>query len=328
ALAKKLESKADQDVLENHRLSAAGKYRRACVYYQQADRMAPHDDPRKAIAYDAMRETFRKSIQNADIPMEWVEIPYEGTTLPALFLPGQGDGPRPCMIGFDGFDVTKEWTYLSGLADALRARGVSTLLVDHPGVGLALRDRGLPAVVETERPASACVDYLMGRDDTSDEIGIVAMSLGGYYAPRAAAFEKRLKACIAWGARWDNTESHGRILRDPNAARSIPGWIDHALKVYGQPDIESCAAMIAKMSLAGVADRIECPLLVVHGENDRQVPFDQAQKTIDGAVNARRRDLRVFTKEEGGCEHVNGDNFSLAIDVIADWSADVLLGRL
>ncbi|HAJ22916.1 MAG TPA: hypothetical protein DCL95_23160 [Rhodospirillaceae bacterium] len=328
ALAKKLESKADQDVLENHRLSAAGKYRRARVYYQQADRMAPHDDPRKAIAYDAMRETFRKSIQNADIPMEWVEIPYEGTTLPALFLPGQGDGPRPCMIGFDGFDVTKEWTYLSGLADALRARGVSTLLVDHPGVGLALRDRGLPAVVETERPASACVDYLMGRDDTSDEIGIVAMSLGGYYAPRAAAFEKRLKACIAWGARWDNTESHGRILRDPNAARSIPGWIDHALKVYGQPDIESCAAMIAKMSLAGVADRIECPLLVVHGENDRQVPFDQAQKTIDGAVNARRRDLRVFTKEEGGCEHVNGDNFSLAIDVIADWSADVLLGRL
>ncbi|MDF1749965.1 MAG: alpha/beta hydrolase [Alphaproteobacteria bacterium] len=326
-LARKLETKADQDLAEGHRLSAAGKYRRACVYYQQADRMAPHDDPRKVQAYDAMRDTFSKAIEYAGIPMEWIEIPYEGTSLPALFLPGEGDGQHPCMTGFDGFDVTKEWTYLSGLADAFRVRGVSTLLVDHPGVGLALRDRGLSAVVETERPASACIDYLSGREDTNEEIGIVAMSLGGYYAPRAAAFEKRLKACVAWGARWDNTESHGRILRDPNAARSIPGWIDHALKVYGQPDIESCAAMIAKMTLAGVAEHILCPLLVVHGENDRQVPFDQAQKTIDGAIHAKRRDLRVFTKEEGGCEHVNGDNFSLAIDVIADWSSDVLLGR-
>lgn len=333
ALAETLEAKAATDEAEGHALSAAAKYRRACVYYQQADRMGPHKDPRKDRAYRRMLETFRKSIELAGVPLEWIEVPYEGTSLPALFLPisgkgiagsGKAKGPGPCMIGFDGFDVTKEWTYLSGLADALAARGVSVLIVDHPGVGEALRDRGLSAIVEMERPASACVDYLIGRGDVDGHIGIMGMSLGGYYAPRAAAFEKRLKACVAWGARWDNAGSHGRILRDPDAARSIPDWIEHALKVYGQPDVESCAAMIDRMTLEGVAELIECPLLVVHGENDRQVPGDQARRTVEAAVNSPRRDLRVFTVEEGGAEHVNGDNFALAIDVIADWCADVL----
>jgi dienelactone hydrolase len=323
-LADRLSLKAVADERAGHDLSAAGKYRRACVYYQQAERMGGHKDPLKGVAYRRMLETFRRSIELAGEPVEWVEVPYQDTSLPALFVRGPGKGPWPVMIGFDGFDVTKEWTWLVGMAEAMRRRGTAMLLVDHPGVGLALRERGLPAVVETERPAGACIDYLETRADTDGRYGIMGMSLGGYYAPRAAAFEKRLDACVAWGARWDNAGSHGRILRDPNAARSIPGWLDHALWVYGQKDVESCAAMIARMTLEGVADKITCPLLVVHGANDRQVPGEQAQMTIDRAVNSPRRDLRVFTVEEGGAEHVNGDNFSLAIDVIADWTADVL----
>ncbi|MEX0922135.1 MAG: alpha/beta fold hydrolase [Rhodovibrionaceae bacterium] len=323
-IAEKVSAKAAADEKNGHLLSAASKYRRACVYYQTAERMAPHGDPRKQESYRRYLETFKLAVTLAAVPMEWVEVPYEGTTLPCLFLPGAGQGPRPCMLGFDGFDVTKEWTYLSGMAPELARRGVSVLIVDHPGVGQALRDRGLPAVVETERPAAACLDYLAGRQDVNERVGIMGMSLGGYYAPRAAAFEPRLAACVAWGARWDNAGSHGRILRDPNAARSIPGWIDHALWVYGQPDVDSCAAMIAKMTLEGVAEKIACPLLVVHGENDRQVPGAQARQTVEAAVNSPRAELRVFTVEEGGAEHVNGDNFSLAIDYIADWCAEVL----
>ena len=324
AIADKVSAKAVEDEANRNRLSTANKYRRACVYYQTGERMGGHDDPRKQQAYRRYLKTFEKSARLAKVPMDWVEVPYEGTSLPSLFLQGAGEGPRPCMIGFDGFDVTKEWTYLSGMAPELARRGVSVLIVDHPGVGLALRDRGLSAVVETERPAGACLDYLQGRDDVNGEVGIMGMSLGGYYAPRAAAFEPRLKACVAWGARWDNAGSHGRILRDPNAARSIPGWIDHALWVYGQPDADSCAEMIAQMTLEGIADRIACPLLVVHGENDRQVPGEQARQTVEAAINSPRAELRVFTAEEGGCEHVNGDNFSLAIDFIADWCAEVL----
>jgi dienelactone hydrolase len=229
------------------------------------------------------------------------------------------------MIHFDGFDVTKEWIYLCGIAGEFAARGVSTLMVDHPGVGGALRLKNLPMNPEAERWACAALDWLEQRADIDPRrIGVVAMSLGGYYAPRAAAFEKRLAACVAWGARWDNAGSHGRILRDPNAARSVTGWVEHALHVYGARDAGEAAAKIARMTLEGVAEKIECPLLVVHGENDRQVPLDQARLTVERAVNAKRCDLRIFTVAEGGAEHVQGDIFSLAVDLMADWAAEIL----
>ena len=150
------------------------------------------------------------------------------------------------------------------------------------------------------------------------------MSLGGYYAPRAAAFEPRLACCVAWGARFDNEGSHGRILRDPNAARSVTSWLDHALWYYGATNADEAAKKIAAMTLDGVVERIRCPLLVAHGINDRQVPLEQARRTIDAALQSPRAELRLFDVDEGGVEHCSGDQFSTAIDAMADWVADVL----
>lgn len=325
-LGARLRQKAEHEHAAGHGLSAGRKYRRAAVYYMTAERMASHKSPDKMAAYRAMIDCFALGVKLREARVEWVDIPYERTTLPALFVPAASGGAAPCMIHFDGFDVHKEWTWLSGMPDEFARRGVASLIVDHPGVGAALRLRGLPTSHETERWASAALDYLETRPDVDRRrIGVTAMSLGGYYAPRAAAFEKRLACCVAWGARWDNAGSHGRILKDPNAARSVPGWVEHALWVYGQPDVESCAAAIARMTLDGVADKITCPLLVIHGANDRQVPVEQAERTVAAAINSPRRDLKVFTEDEGGAEHVQGDQFSLAIDYIADWVADVLL---
>ena len=261
-------------------------------------------------------------------PIEFVTIPYEGTTLPALLHRARGHGRKPAMIHFDGFDVNKEWIFLCGIAREFALRGISTLMVDHPGVGAALRLQGMPVNYDSERWASAAMDWLEHRDDVdARRVGVVAMSLGGYYAPRAAAFEKRLAACVAWGARWDNAGSHGRILRDPNAARSITGWVDHALAYYGAKTPDEAYGKIAQMTLEGIADRITCPLLVVHGAADRQVPLEQAERTVREAVNSPRAELRIFTASEGGAEHVGGDLFSPTIDYIADWTADVLLPK-
>lgn len=323
-LAEKTEALARADEARGSRFGAGRKYLRASVYYMTAERMAGHRDPAKLEIYGKMLETFSKGIVLRKIPLEFVDIPYGDTTLPALFYRAPGDGRKPAMIHFDGFDVVKEWMYLCGIAEEFAQRGISTLMVDHPGVGAALRLQGLTTSPESERWATASMDYLQARDDVdASRVGIIAMSLGGYYAPRAAAFEKRLACCVAWGARWDNAASHGRILRDPNAARSVTGWVEHALWVYGAKDTDDAARKIDAMTLEPVIDRITCPLLVVHGENDRQVPLDQAQLTVDGAVNAPRRDLHIFTKAEGGVEHCQGDLFSVGIDVMTDWVADV-----
>ena len=107
------------------------------------------------------------------------------------------------MIFFDGLDVTKEICYFFELKDFVR-RGMACLIVDGPGNGESIRFRGLKLRYDQEVPARAAVDYLQGRKDVNpDKIGVMALSLGGYYAPRAAAFEKRLKACVSWGAQWD-----------------------------------------------------------------------------------------------------------------------------
>lgn len=324
SLAGKVEKFAARDEREGHALTAGKKYLRACVYWLTAERMASHASPAKLALYQAMVGAFERGVRLRHEPIEFVKIPYEGTTLPALLYSAAGSGRRPAMIHFDGFDVTKEWMYLCGIAREFAARGISTLMVDHPGVGGALRLQGMPVNYDSERWATAGIDWIEQRADVdSARIGVVAMSLGGYYAPRAAAFEPRLAACVAWGARWDNAGSHGRILRDPNAARSITGWVDHALAYYGARTPDEAYEKISKMTLDGVVDRITCPLLVVHGANDRQVPLEQAERTVREAVNSPRAELRIFTAEEGGAEHVGGDLFSPTIDYIADWTADV-----
>lgn len=324
-LAEKLNAFAARDEAAGHADSAGRKYRRACVYWFTAERMASHKRPEKRALYAAMTGAFAKSVALRREPIEFVEIPYEGTTLPALFQRAPGAGRRPAMIHFDGFDVTKEWMSLCGIADEFARRGVSTLMVDHPGIGAALRLQGLAMNPESERWAAAAMDWLEQRDDVdAKRVGVVAMSLGGYYAPRAAAFEPRLACCIAWGARWDNAGSHGRILRDASAARSVTGWLDHALWYYGAADADEAEKKIAQMTLEGVVDRIACPLLVVHGANDRQVPLEQAERTVREARRSRSATLRVFDSDEGGVEHVNGDLFSVAIDAMADWTADTL----
>jgi fermentation-respiration switch protein FrsA (DUF1100 family) len=113
-------------------------------------------------------------------------------------------------------------------------------------------------------------------------------------------------------------------LRDPSAARSVTNWIEHALRYYGAKSTEEAHEKIALMTLDGIADRITCPLLVVHGEHDRQVPLEQAERTVRAAVNSPHVKLRVFSEAEGGAEHVGGDLFSPTIDYIADWVAEVL----
>lgn len=306
-------------------LSAGRKFLRACMYYLTAERMISNRDPRKIQTYTQALETFKKGVRFRKIPLEFVEVPFQGKSLPALFVPALGSGRAPCMIHFDGFDVMKEIIYLM-VGEEFRYRGISLLVVDHPGVGEALRLRDLHSRPDTEVPAAAVVDYLERRSDVNPEkIGIMALSLGGYYAPRAAAFEKRLKCCVAWGAIWDAGELlEQHFASGPGETASVPPF--QLLWVFGKDNVEDALSIARKMTLDGVADQITCPLLVVHGENDRQVPLSHAKKTIESAVNSPRKELKVLTFDDGGAEHCQVDNTTMLVDYAADWVAEVLGG--
>lgn len=322
-LGERIEKLADADRAAGNPLAAGRKYLRATAYHMMAERMLPPLDPRRAARYRRMLECFRAGAPLRREPVEFCEIPYGEGAMPALFVPGEGPGPWPCLVHLDGFDGVKEMLYLMGLPQELRARGVATVIVDHPGVGEAVRFRNMFVEPETEKPAGAALDWLAARGDVlADRVGVLGISLGGYYAPRAAAFDPRFRCCVAWGASWD----YGRLTRERvhnlrPIERSVSHWPQHFRWVFGTSTPEAALAISARMTLEGVIDRLTCPLLIVHGENDRQTALADAQRVHDAAVNASERELRVFSLGEGGSEHCNIDNMTLAVDHIAEWVA-------
>jgi dienelactone hydrolase len=314
-----LDRSARDDLARNWPRSAGQKLIRATNYLVNAERMqAAHSAERKA-TYQRCLAMLQEAFDLVDPATTRVEIPYEGTTLPAYFTKAPGDGPNPCMIMWNGLDSTKEHMYTSGFQHELAARGISTLMVDCPGSGEALRLQGLTARVDTEAWAAACVDYLQTRSDVdANRIGLVGWSLGGYYAPRAAAFEKRLKLVVAWGANHNWGEVQRRRL-NREGENPVPHYWEHVLWVWGCDDLDSFITMSADVHLDGVVENITVPFLITHGENDRQIPVAYAHRSYEQAVNSPKRELRIFTAEEGGAEHVSLDHLPHASAFVADW---------
>ena len=326
-VADQLEEQAVEAEKAGHLRTAGQKYLRASVYVSQAERMQGAHDVSRNIEYQRSMDLLVRSFDLIDPTTTKVEVPYTengvATSLPAYFCNASSDGaPAPVMILWNGLDSTKEMMVGSGFHREMAARGISTLMVDCPGSGEALRLRGLTARVDTEVWAAACVDWLETRADVRrDRIGLAGWSLGGYYAPRAAAFEKRLALCVAWGANHDWGEVQKRRLRR-EGENPVPHYWDHVLWVWGEDDLDRFIAKAEDVHLDGVVDQITVPFLIVHGENDRQIPVELAHRSYDQAVNSPKRHLRVFTSEEGAAEHIGLDHFPHVIDHSADWVAD------
>ncbi len=323
AVADRLVGLAREDEAAGHHLTAGARYYRAAVYYMTAERLqSRHFAPRQT-AYRAMLDAFDKGVTLGGLNCARVEIPYGGTAMPALFVAAENrDGPAPCMVFLNGLDSTKEMMHGSGMAQELARRGVSSLLVDHPGSGEALRLRGLSGRHDSEHWAGPCVDWLETRDDVdASRIGVMGWSLGGYYAPRAAAFEKRFRLCVAWGANYDWGElQKRRMAREGD--RPVPHYWDHVQWVFGTDTLDEFLQFAPSMSLVGVTEKITVPFLVTHGANDRQIPHEYATAQYETAVNSPKRELKWFTAREGGVEHVSADNIAAATGFIADWVHD------
>ena len=260
--------------------------------------------------------------------LEYVEIPYGATGLPAIYVhaePANKGGKVPAVVFFDGLDVTKEIQYLKGVAD-LVARGIACLIVDGPGNGESIRFRNLYLRHDTEHYATPAYEYLAARPEIdAKRIGVMAISLGGYYAPRAAAFEQRYACCLAWGAQWDYQkiwlDRFERLSRSVTPALSVASkHIEWVLNASSQDD---AMQRLAPFKLDGVVQKITCPFLMLHGEGDEQIPLAEAQKCFD-AVGSKQKTMKIFTREEGGYHHCQIDNQSICSAAMWDWLEQVL----
>lgn len=327
AYGDKLIELADEDEAKGRRFSASSKLERAALYLLVAERMQGHGAPGRAETYARARAAFDRSTALGQINRERVEIPLQNGTMPALFTRAPGTAPRPVVVYCNGLDSCKELLYWSRLPEALARRGVSTLCVDQPGSGEALRLQGLPVDPHSESWASKAVDWLEQQAEVdAARIGMTGISLGGHFAPRAVAYEPRFASGAVWGA-----NHHWREVQDKRLKREgenpVPHYWAHVMWAFGAKTMEEFLEKSTDMNLNGHMDRIRVPFLVTHGAQDRQISVSYADDLYEQLVNSPRREKVIFTAREGGVEHVGADNMSYGRDCIADWFAETLGGR-
>jgi len=328
-MADKLCDLAAEDGASGRLLSAGEKYGRAATYLITCERLQAHGAPGRLELYRRFLDVFAKGVSLAKENCERVEIPYEGVHVAGLLVRAEGvEGPAPLLMQVNGLDSTKEMKYRVGLPAWLAKRGVSSLVIDQPGSGEALRLHGLTARYDSEHWASPVVDWLETRADVDPKrIGLEGVSLGGYFCPRAVAFEPRFACGVAWGANHDWRDVQKKRLQKEGSF-PVPHYWEHVRWVWGAKDQDDFVRIAENVHLDGILDRIRVPFLVTHGEKDSQIPLHWAQRTYEHLVNSPKRELKVFTDREGGSQHASFDNSINAGHYIADWVAETLNGRI
>ena len=249
-----------------HMLTAGEALQRAGVYYHFAAFLFVHDLPQMQAAHLKAVECRQAALPHLRPPGERVQIPYEGRTLAGILRKPPGYDKPAVVVMAVGLDSTKEEG--DAYEAPFLARGMATLIFDGPGQGEGQYEFAIRG--DYEVPVKAVLDYVGTRRDLdSSRIGMWGVSLGGYYAPRAAAFDQRIRACIAlggpfnWGAAWDG----------------LPELTREAFRVRSHcATQEEARAHAATLSLQGLAHNITCPIFIVNGRLDRIVPAADAER--------------------------------------------------
>jgi len=289
-----------------HGLTAAEHLTRAGVYYHFAKFMFVHDIPQMREAHGKAVGCRLAALPHLQPPGERVEIAYHGSRLAGILRRPAGLARPPVVILVPGLDSAKE--EFDAYESTFLARGMATLSVDGPGQGEA--EYELPIRGDYEVAVTAVVDWLAGRGDVDPaRVGLWGVSLGGYYAPRAAAFEHRLRGCIALagpydlGAAWDGVPE---LTREAFRVRSHLRTQDEARRFAGT------------LSLKDVARQIQCPLFLVAGKRDRIIPWQDAERLareVSGPVE-------LLVIEDGN--HVANNRPYRYRPQTADWMAERL----
>jgi 2,6-dihydroxypseudooxynicotine hydrolase len=240
-----------------------------------------------------------------DPAAERVEATLDGERIVGNLRHPWYDERAPLVFLIPGLDSTKEEFYR--LENVFLARGMATLSLDGPGQGEG--GYALPIRHDYEVAVAAMLDALVGRPEVDlNRVGALGVSLGGYHAPRAAAFEPRIKAVAGisgaynFGALWDHIPE---LTRETFRHKS------------GAASDEEARERARRLDLEGVLGRLEAPALFVTGKRDRLIPWESTQRQADEAPRGE------FVCLEDG-NHVCANVPYIARPLVADWLREQL----
>jgi alpha-beta hydrolase superfamily lysophospholipase len=313
---------------------------RAANYYRTAEFFLHPKDKRRLNVFHQSVAVFEQGLNDLGIKHDILNVPYEDGKLKAIYYSG-GDGSegRPLIVAHGGYDSTQEEMYFFIAAAALE-RGYSCLTFAGPGQGAALREYGLQFTPEWEKPTGAVLDAFIDKHGRPQYIVMVGISLGGYLAPRAAAFDKRIDGVVAHNVCFDFQEA--ALKQMPGIAKSMyesgftgilnwlmtmkmkwdPGirWgIQNAEWTLGAKTPTDVVEIFGQYNLADEAPKITCDVLITAGEQDHFFPVEQVDEFKKVLTNARSVTTRVFREKEGAHEHCQTGVLNLFHAVLFDW---------
>jgi pimeloyl-ACP methyl ester carboxylesterase len=256
-------------------VSATAAYQRAAWCYHLGKFLWFEDPQVHAYLRDRAVAVYRKALAHLEPPAERLEIPFEGHVIPGHLRRPSGLERPPLVLIVPGLDSSKEETFT--IEDEFLRRGMATLSIDGPGqsensVHFAIRPNW-------ETVITPLLNHLesLGLDGEFGRVGLMGISMGAIYGPRAAAYEPRLAAVVGLagpynlGDCWDalNPLTRGGYIFYTKSADDA----EARRKAY-------------TLNLEGILDRVTQPLLVIHGARDRLFPPEQAERIAREAPNS------------------------------------------
>jgi 2,6-dihydroxypseudooxynicotine hydrolase len=294
------EELADQALASGHGLTAGEHLRRAALCYHFGSFLFVEYPEEMSAAHRRSVAAYDRALPHLDPPGRRVEIPYEGSHLPAVLRVPEAPSRPPVVIMVAGLDSTKE--EMGAYEEHLHRRGLATIAFDGPGQGEAQREFAIRP--DFEKPVGAVVDYLRTVPEVADLFGLYGVSLGGHYVVRAAAFEPRIAACVSVSGSFRVADNWSRR---PPMSRAA-----YRIRAHLASD-EATAEFVEQLDLTGVADRVSCPLYVVAGTADRLTPHVDGIRIAEAAGGPT-----VLDVVEGGNHVVNNMPYRYRPQV-ADW---------
>jgi dipeptidyl aminopeptidase/acylaminoacyl peptidase len=299
-----------------HRQSAAEFYYRAALYYGPACGVMHKNTPRKLELYKHLVHCYQKFTEYFDEAyVRRVEIPFEnGKTIPAILQTTPGEHKAPCVVVIPGMDTIKEYMP-SPYHNHFRRRGMATLTIDGPGQGESTIRETWVTLDNFDRAGSAAIDYLEKQPQIdASRIGLYGWSMGSYWAPRIAAHDPRVKACVGAMGVYEQ--------KDTIFKQGKPAYRANYMYMSNIHDEDRFDEITAQMTLAPIADRIKCPTLLVMGEFDELCPLEDGEALF--AELRCPKELWVYENET----HTFGGRLPDFYLQVADWMRDALDGRI